>query len=204
LRAARLPDARRILGFGLEDTAIEAAVEAWREDGRRGAFRIIGTFPAGVHNLDESYWIQAKILIGASLLKDDPDGGPICLKEADELLAGHLGADFLAQAEAFGARCRRGGVLPDALPPAVQLASAPGDPFLADMERRDHLRLALALAEVRRRERLNDSAFALAALCYNLEPQDREARTTIAWLYDVALMRKDIAQGLQAQWAAGG
>jgi hypothetical protein len=203
LRAARLPDARRILSFAMEDTVIEAAVEAWRAEGGDSARQVVYGFPAGVHSADEAYWIMAKVLIGASLLPAENGGGPDRLAEADRLLCGHFGPELMAHADAVGARCRDGGVTPDGFPPVAEVAVSGHDEFWRIRERRDRIRLGLALVEVRRREGQDDSAFALGALCLNLEPQDDEARWTMGQLYAHVLHRPDLAARLDALRAGG-
>ena len=203
LRAVKLPSAKWILSFALNNCAVEAAVEAWREHGRAAAAAALDPFPAGVHSVTQEYWIQAMVLIGGSILVHDQGGGPICLQEADGQLSAHFGPDLLAAAETFGARCRDGSVLPDDLPPfPVAVPTATGDPYWVGSERRDQLRLGLALAEVRKRAGNGESAFNLAALCLNLEPQDPEARLTMAWIYDSVLQRRDLAQRTLARQGA--
>jgi len=57
------------------------------------------------------------------------------------------------------------------------------DGFWVGLARQDHLRLAVALGDVRNAQHRNQESFALIALCLNLDPQDQEARIALAALY---------------------
>ena len=192
LHAASLPSAARMLAFTVPDTAIEAGVAAWRQGGRAAADAAIAEFPVPGPDTDIGVAVAARVLIGANLI--EPAAGH--LAEAEAMLAQRLGSDLLAQADALGARCRAGDVLPDALAPVVYLDEKPGisDEYLQRLDRHDHLRLLIVLAEAREGAGDGAGAFAAAALALNLDPADGDARVAAAGLYARDLHRSDLAQ----------
>jgi hypothetical protein len=192
LHAATLPSAGRMLAFTVPDTAIEAGVAAWRQGGRAAADAAIAEFPVPGPDTDLGVAVAARVLIGASLI--EPAAGH--LAEAEAMLSQRLGNDLLAQADALGARCRAGDVLPDAVAPVADIGVNPGnsDEYLQRLDRHDHLRLLVALSEARERAGDGPGAFAAAALALNLDPADGDARVAASGLYARALHRGDLAQ----------
>ena len=159
--------------------SVAGGVEAWRQEGRAAAEKIVGGIPDG--HSDARLLVHVKVLIGASRITA-PGAGPGCLDEAARLLAARLGPAAMARAEDLAARCRSGETLPCDLPPGpdLPLAADATDPGQA---RADVYILALTLIEVRMRAGDAAGAFAEAALCLNLYPQDAQARRAMAMLY---------------------
>jgi hypothetical protein len=177
LRAVRQSDHRRILMGTVIEATILAGMAAWHhEGGRANALALVQQVQPG-NGPDCGLYVWSRILLGI--------GGPAEIAEGDADLTHALGEDFLAHAAALGPRCAEGKILPDAVPPVLALVPSAGttDGFWSGLARQDHLRLALALAEVRARQQRPDQAFALAALCLNSDPQDREARFATARFY---------------------
>jgi hypothetical protein len=200
LAATTRPDVRRMLEFTVADTAVEAGVAAWRAGGRAEAARRLGAFSVGDPEL--ALLIQGRVLIGAAGLPAAQDGGPERLVEADGLLSRRLGAEAIATAARVGARCRAGAVLPDAFPPVALALPASADAPSADAyylkkQRRDALRLLLVLSEVRTAAGDAGGAFDLAALAFNQEPDDEEARANLAAVFTRA-GRADLAEQVRA------
>ena len=177
LAAVRRPDHRRILVATVIDATILAGDTCWRTEGGRGpALKLVQEVSPG-SGPDCALYVWSRILLGI--------GTPEAIAEADADLSHALGAEFIVAADAFGARCADGTVLPDRVPPVLTLNAPAGqsDGFWVGLARQDHLRLAVALGDVRNAQHRNQESFALIALCLNLDPQDQEARIALAALY---------------------
>jgi hypothetical protein len=186
-RALTAPDRTRMLGFSAPPTIIAGGVEAWRRDGPEAAKHLVAVFVQG-DDPELGLFLSSEILVGA--------GQSL---QADRNLAARLGPDFLAQADALAALCRDGTQLPDRCAQAYtpQLRVLPEE----DSSQRalvDFLRLGLLLAQIRANAGQGDSAFAIAALCLNIDPHNLDARGMVSELYKRALHRPDLAGRIDA------